>query len=266
MNRFIDHRAIAAFFSRELRAAMLNRFSYFFCGASLFAGLIPLVADPGSDITETATYTLLQASLYLVPLFSILMGVGSAQSEIEEQPVLMSQPVGRGARVVGKFVALWVIIGVAALLLVLPSLVSGSRCGSLLFIGLHTLEAGGVFAAMGLGIGFSTSDRVKAHMGGLCAWFIFLAGFDLLALAAAQTSLAQEMPQLWLALLMVNPLDALRVSVLLTLNRVPFDVATAPPLGRWWLGNLAVWFAILSAGWIALSLAWSRFRLERQEF
>ncbi len=266
MKNLIDVRALGAFFFRELHAALLNRFLYVFCGVSLIAGFVPVLVDPTNDITETAAYTLLQASLYLIPLFAMLTGVGAAQSDNEEQPFLMSQPVGRGARVLGQFAALWLISGVAVLLLVLPSAFYGARLGSLVFIWLHALGVGGVFSAIGLAIGFSTKDRLKAHMLGLCAWFMCLAGFDLFALSAAQTAFAQKLPQLWLAPLMANPLDALRISALLTLGRIPFDAASAPPLGRWWLNNLATWFVILCAAWIALSLAWSRVRLERAEY
>lgn len=266
MRKWIDTRSLGAFFFREMHAALLNRFLHFFCGLSLLAGLVPLVSDIGADITETTVYILLQICLYLVPLFATLIGVGSAQSEIEESPFLMSQPVGRGTRVVGKFAALWLILAMALLLLVLPAALAGSRPGALVFLWLHGIGIGGVFASIGLAIGFSTGDRVKANMIGLCSWFIFLAGFDLLALAGAQTALMRNLPQLWLALLMINPLDALRVSGLILLDQIPFDAASAPPLGRWWISNLAFWFGILSTAWILLSLAWARARLDRTEF
>ncbi len=259
-------RAVAAFLGRELHAAVLNRLILSFSAVASLAGLAPLFADVGGDPTTTAAYMLLQATLYLIPLVSLLIATGSAQSEAEEQPILMSQPVRRGSRVIGKFLALWLVIAIAALLLVAPAAFAGASLGALLFLWLHALGTGGTFAALGLAIGFSTADRVKAHMIALAAWLLFLAGGDLIALALAQTGAMQRLPDLWLALLMLNPLDALRIGGLLSLDRIPFDIATAPPLGQWWLGNLGLWFAMLSTGWIALSLAWSLFRLERQEF
>lgn len=256
-------RALAAFFLRELHAALLNRLIISFSAIALFAGLAPLFADVAGDSSATAAWFLLQASLYLIPLVSLLIGASSAQSEAEEQPFLLSQPVSRGSRVAGKFLALWLVIALSALLLVAPSAVAGAP--GLTFLWLHTLGIGGVFAALGLAVGFSTADRVKAHMIALAAWLLLLAGGDMLALALAQTGAMQRLPGLWLALLMFNPLDALRISGLLSLDRIPFDAAAASPLGRWWLTHLGQWFAMLSAAWIALALAWSRRQLERLE-
>lgn len=258
--------AVLAFLRRELHAALLNRVIVAFSVVALLAGLAPLFVEVTGDPSATAAYILLQASLYLIPLVSLIVATGSAQSEAEEQPFLMCQPVRRGSRVLGKFLALWLVIALAALLLFAPAALAGAVPGALLFLWLHALGAGGIFAALGLAVGFSTADRVKAHMIALAVWLVLLAGSDLLALALAQTETMQRLPDLWLALLMLNPLDALRIGSLLSLERIPFDAASAPALGQWWLGNLGLWFTLLSAGWIGLSLWWSRFRLERSEF
>jgi ABC-type transport system involved in multi-copper enzyme maturation permease subunit len=265
MSGSIDLRALGAFFFRELHAALLNRFIYFFCGICMLTGLVPLIAEPGEDITETATYTLLQASLYILPLFAMLTGVGAAQSDTEEQPFLMSQPIGRGVRVLGKFAALWLIIAVAVVSLVVPSALAGSDPRTSLRLWLDATASGGVFASLGLAIGFSTSDRVKAHMIGLCVWLLLLAGFDLLALAAAQLMVTQDLPQLWLALLMLNPLDSLRVGMLFSLERVPMDLLHVPALARWWIKNPMVSVVAVCVSWMALALFWCRRRLERME-
>lgn len=254
------------FFWRELHAAFLNRLILVFCGIALVAGLIPVLADPGRDLTETALYALLQAGLYLIPLFAILIGVGSAQSEQEEHPLLMSQPIERGARVWGKFSALWVLNGVAVSLLVLPAALAGCRLGALGYLWLHIVAVGGVFAALGLAVGFSSSDRVKSHMIGLSLWLFLLVGVNILSLLAAQTPFIQEWPQTWLVALMLNPLDALRIGTMFTLERIPFDLAAAPALARWWLGNLSLWFALLCVAWIVAALTWSRLRMERSDF
>ena len=263
MNRLIDIRALRSFLLRELHTALLNRFVYLFCGVLLLAGAAPLWADPLMAGTETVGYALLQSCIYLIPLFALLIGVGSAQSEADEQALLMSQPIGRGGRVIGKFAALWMILAVATVLLVLPAVFLGAPPAAMWFLWLNGVAIGGIFAALGLAVGFSIGDRMKSHMTGLCVWLALLVGLDLLALAFAKIGIAEQHPQLWLGLLMANPLDALRIGALFELGRIPFAVESAPPLGRWWLRNLGTWFAILSGAWIAFSLWWSRFRLER---
>src|SRR5690349_14654562 len=111
-----DFHALRAFFIRELRAALLNRFVHIFSAAALLAGFAPIFASAHAG--ETAPYFLIQVILYLFPLFALLIGVGSAQSDQEERAFLFTQPAGRGASVLGKFFALWLLIAFAALLLV----------------------------------------------------------------------------------------------------------------------------------------------------
>lgn len=258
-----DVHALRAFFLRELRVALLNRFVHVFSGAALLAGIAPLLADSGSTAGETAPYLLIQAILYLVPLFALLIGAGSAQSDQEERVFLFSQPAGRGASLLGKFLALWLLISLAAMLLALPSAIGESALASLGFLWLRAAGAGGVFLCLGLASGFSTNDRVKAHLAALCIWLVFLAGFDLAALAAVHFPAVQKMPSLWAALLMANPLDSLRIGALLSLDRVPFDASQAPALARWWLSHPGVCFTMVSAFWMTIGLWWSGFRLER---
>lgn len=260
-----DLRALRAFFLRELHAALLNRFVCVFSGAALLTGIAPLLADTGPTTGETAPLFLIQAILYLVPLFALLIGTGSAQSDQEERLFLFSQPAGRGAMVLGKFLALWLLISLAALLLVLPSAIGDSALAPLASLWFHTAGAGGVFLCLGLAAGFSTNDRVKAHLAALCIWLVFLAGFDLAALAAANVPSIQKVPSLWAALLIINPLDSLRIGTLLSVDGVPFDSSQAPGLARWWLDHLGFCFAIISVLWMTTGLLWSSFRLERAE-
>lgn len=257
--------SVTAFFARELRVAMLNRLILIFSFLALGAGLVSLFADVVGNSTETSGYLLLQASLYLIPLLSILIGTGSAQSETEEQPFLLSQPVPRASRVLGKFLALSCVVSIAALLLIAPAGLFGGRRETLTFLWLYSAGVGGVFVGLGLAVGFSTVDRVKAHMLALCVWLGFLAGGDLLALALAQTEVARLHPDAWLLLLILNPLDAFRISSLLTLDRIPFDPSSAPPLGQWWLQHLGLWFTILCFIWIGFALLWSVRKQVRSE-
>lgn len=257
--------ACLAFTFRELQAALLNRTITVWAVVSLIAGIIAIYADVVSDSTSTSGYLLLQVALYLIPLISILIGTGAAQSESEEHAFLMSQPDGRSARILGKFTALTLVGSIAALLLVAPAACFGAKSKVLLFLWTWSSGLVAVFAGLGLAVGFSTFDRVKAHMIALSIWFLLLAGGDLAALAAAQTGLAESLPNIWVLLIMLNPLDAFRISTLISLDRVPFDVSAAPQLGQWWLTHLSIWFGVICAAWIVLALLWSRRRLDLLE-
>lgn len=256
-------KASLAFFLRELHTAILSRTIHLFAVLAVLVGLGPLLDEGGLGSSETIAWVVFQSTLYLVPLAALLIGVGSSQGEWEEWPLLMSQPVRKGARLAGKFFALWFVVGAAALLFVAPAILMRSGGEKLLFLWLHAAGAGGVFMAMGLAVGFSAADRVKAHMIALGVWLLFLAGGDLIALALARSGWAEESPRAWLALLMLNPLDALRISGLISLQKIPFDLASDLSFGRWWLAHPGRWFAMLSAGWIALGLAWSWWQMGR---
>lgn len=260
MSVFTRAPGLGAFFRRELQAASVGRFIHVFWGLALLGGLLPVIFE----IHGGESYLLLQWCLYILPLFSLLAGIGSAQNEAEEEAFLLSQPIGSFRRVSEKFVALWLIIVFAVVPLMLPSLVQGERLGSLLFLTIDAIAVGGIFSALGLAVGFSTSDRLQGYLSGLCIWLFLLVGFGLIALAAAHGGFAESTPQGWTLLLMLNPLDAMRVGALLNLGEIPFDLSQAPPLGRWWLENPQRWYTLLAAVWIALSLLWAAWRIERR--
>ncbi len=254
----------SAFFSREIRTALLNRFVHVFAALCLTVGLVPVVMSSG--IEKTAGYTLLQACLWMVPLFSLLTGVGSAQGEEEERDFLASLPIGGSGRILGKFTALGTMFAVATLLLVLPAAIAGAPFHEMTLLWLHALGACIMFAALGMAVGFTVRDRVKAHMLGLCLWLALLVGPDLLALGAARSGLAEKHPDLWLGFLMSSPLDALRISAILQLDRIPFEAGSASDLGRWYLNHLGTWFALLCSGWAALFLAWGGLAVTKRDF
>lgn len=260
MSRFCSKSILGAFFQRELRAASVGRFIHVFWGIALLGGLVPVIFETQGG----ESYLLLQWCLYIMPLFALLAGIGSAQNEAEEEIFLLSQPVSSIRRVAEKFLALWLIVAVAVVPLVLPSLLQGGQRDSLAFLTTHAIAVGGIFSALGLAIGFSTQDRLKAYLAGLCMWLFLLVGFSLIAIAAAHAGFAESSPQLWTLLLMINPLEAMRVGALLNLGKIPFDLSLAPPLGRWWLENPQRWLIMLSAVWITLSLVWAAWRIEKR--
>lgn len=245
---------------REVQAALLNRFVPIFSLAAFAVGLAPLLGDHPGD---SAPYFLVQAILYLIPLFALLIGVGSAQADLEERPFLFSQPVARLTIILGKWVALLGIILLAASLLTLPSVLGAGSPVGLLWV--NTVTTGGTFLALGMAVGTSTDDRVKAHLNILCLWLVLLAGFDLLALLAVQAGLFHQSPTVWLFFLMLNPLAAFRIGALFSLGQVPLDLTQIPSLGQWWLTHPNLWLVLLSIGWTIAALAWCRFRLHRME-
>ena len=251
-----------ALLAREFRAALINRYFQVFCGLALIGGATAVVF---SEDPNAVGFFLLQIALYFVSLFALLTGVSSAQGEREEWPLLFAQPVGRGAFVIGKFFALFAIFGGVLLLLFLPALFTGSAAAMLLRLYFQTLLLAAAFVACGLAAGFLAHDRAQALIIGVSAWLFFLFGVDLIALFAARWPILQSVPDLWVAALMLNPLDAFRIEALFALQQIPAEAANKTALASWWIENAALWFSIISASWTLALIAFSAFRLERWE-
>jgi hypothetical protein len=62
-------------------------------------------------------------------------------------------------------------------------------------------------------------------------------------------------PDLWVAVLMLNPLDALRVTVLFGIEQSAPAGLDAGGLAGWWIPNGGRWLILLLAGWTLAGLA-----------
>src|SRR6266540_282944 len=254
--------AIRALFAREFRAALINRYLQVFCALGLIGGIAATIFT--EDANATAFFHL-QLALYFVSLFALLAGVGSAQAEREEWQLLFTQPLPRPAYVVGKFCALLSIFAGVLVLMFVPGLLAGSAVRTLTGLCFETLLLAGAFLACGLAAGYFAHDRAQALIVGVSAWLLLLLGLDLVALFAARWSAIQNLPDLWVALLMLNPLDSFRVNALFALQQIPAEAANKTPLASWWIAHAAVWFATIAAAWSATLIALAGLRLNHWE-
>ncbi|MEO8351046.1 MAG: hypothetical protein ABI680_04905 [Chthoniobacteraceae bacterium] len=247
---------------RELRSALVNRYFQAFSLLALGGGIASVAL---SEVPNAAAFFILQIALYFVSLFALLAGVSSARAENEEWPILFAQPVPRTACVLGKFAALWAILGSVLMLLFIPALFSEGSLAALVHLYFNTLGLAAIFGSLGLCAGIIGHDRVQALVLGVSAWLFLLFGVDLFALLAAQWAALQRLPDFWVALLMVNPLDAFRIQALFAMEQIPAEAANKTPLAGWWLTHASLWFAIVSAAWTMTLLFLTSRHLERAE-
>jgi hypothetical protein len=257
--RFLSVAAACA--EREGRTLLRNRFLHVFAVLALAAGFVTTGLTPS---VQAVPFILLQTTLYLVPLFGILVGLGSAHGELEEQPFLRSQPVSGTARLTGKAGALGVGFGVALMLAFLPALVTSARPGTLVLFWAMSVLLAGVFLLLGLAVGVSTHERTRGIFYALLIWLVLLVGFDLAAYAGAMLPAVQRQPLAWLGALLLNPVDAVRIAMLFHLEEVPFSVPSDLRLVGFWLDHILAWVLLLCAAWITGLLAWSRRQIERR--
>ena len=242
---------LRAVISREVRGSISSRYFQVFCVIALAGGVAAIAF---AEEATSASLFLLQLSLYCVSLFALLLGVNSARAESREWPLLFSQPIPRGAFLFGKFLALLAIFASAVMLLFLPALFTPARSLQLIRLYAFTLELTAIFIALGLASGFLARERVQGLIIAVVTWLLFLVGFDLVALFAARWPLLQKVPDVWVGLLMLNPLDAFRIQALFAMEQIPAEAANKTPLAAWWLAHPGLWFSILCPVWIAALL------------
>src|SRR6516225_4760452 len=196
---------------REFRAALINRYFQIFAGLALLGGF---TAAFFSEDPNAVAFLIVQMALYLVSLFALLAGVSSAQGERSEWQLMFGQPVPRATYAFAKFIAYVSIFAVVLLLLFVPCSIVSAHAQTIAVLYLQTLLLAAVFLALGLATGFLAHDRAHALIMGVSAWLFLLVGVDLIGLVAARVEVVQKVPDLWVSLLMLNPLDAFRVNAL----------------------------------------------------
>ncbi|HLW36113.1 MAG TPA: ABC transporter permease subunit [Chthoniobacterales bacterium] len=247
-----EFNAVCAVLARELRAALINRYFQIFAALSLCGGLATAIF---SEDAKAVAFFVVQMALYLVSLFALLAGVSSAQGERSEWQLMFAQPVPRATYVFSKFIGYFLIIVAVLLLLFLPAAFVGSRVSTIAVLYFETLLLAAVFLSLGLLAGFLARDRAQALIIAVTAWLLMLVGFDLFGLLAARLEIVQRVPDLWLSVLMLNPLDAFRIDALFSLEQIPAEAASKTPLAEWWIAHTGLWFILIAALWSAACLA-----------
>lgn len=260
--RLVDGEAVKALVAREFRLALLNRYLHVFFGLALLGGVAAAVFSEDANATG---FFHLQIGLYFVSLFALLAGIGSAQAEREEWQLLFTQPLPRSAFVLGKYLALLCLFAAVLILLFGPSFFSGTEFRIVGVLYLETILLAGTFLACGLAAGYLAHDRAQGLILGVSGWLVLLFGIDLLALFAARWSGIQSFPDLWVALLMLNPLDSFRIDALFSLEQIPAEAASKTPLANWWTGHAGAWFAGIAVIWATLMTTVAGWRMSNWE-
>lgn len=245
--------AVAAAWRRELASHQVNRFLQAHLTLAVAAGLLPLMTM-GNELTA-APWWLLQAVLYGLSLSALLLGLSSAHGESDELALIFAQPISRGAWLAGKALGLAAVLIPAAVLLALPVALRNGVSAPLLSVAAAAAGVTLVMALVGLALGCWVRDGVRGLIAGLAVWLVLLAGIDLIAIALAATPIGPHAPDVIVALMMVNPLDALRVGYLFALEQAAPSGLDSGGLSAWWVANSALWLSVVLAVWCAGAFA-----------
>jgi Cu-processing system permease protein len=255
---------LRATFTRAIAEHRLNRFLHVHLALCAVVSLLPLFTP--DEATRSAPLWILQAVLYCLSLSSLLLGLSAAQGDAEEFSLIFTQPISRRGWLAGKTAALVALLGPASVLLVVPTALNAGLTTALVTV---TAAAAGVclaLALLGMTIGFWVRDPVRGLLAALGLWFLLLFGIDLALLAVSGAPWAQARQDLWVLPIMLNPLSALRVTVLFGLEHTAPASIGATRLIAWWLEHGGLWLALLLTGWIAatfgLAVAGAQRRLD----
>jgi ABC-2 type transport system permease protein/Cu-processing system permease protein len=244
-------RTITATLAREFLSYRINRFLYLHLSLLLAIGALALIAPPEAA-SPGAAWWVLNGVIYVVSLSSLLLGLSSAQAEAEEFPLLFTQPLRVSGWVAGKCTGLLCVVMPAAALLVLPTLIAAG--GSRLLFGAAVAAAGVsvLWAWIGLALGLWIQDPVRGLIAALAAWCVLLFGVDLTLILIGGSDWIHDHSAIWVAALMMSPLDAYRVTLLFVVERAAFSGAELHPLTRWWLDHPVAWLTICLVAWCAV--------------
>ena len=242
---------LRAAFGREIAEQRLNRFLHVHLALCALVGSLPLFTPDALE--RSAPAWILQAVLYCLSLSSLLLGLSAAQGDTDEFPLLFTQPVSRGVWLAGKAAALIAILVPASMLLILPTVFLSGVTALLGLVAVATAGVCVVLALLGLAVGFWVRDHVRGLLLALAIWFGLLFGMDLVLLALSGAPWMQEHAAAWVLPLMLNPLSALRVTMLFSLEQTaPASIGSGVLVG-WWLRHGGLWLGLMLSAWAAMT-------------
>lgn len=266
---------------RELTEVIRSRW-VILCGALFgvlalalaFFGMRSVGATGFAGFSRTAI-GLLNLVLYLVPLLALLLGINSMAAEREEGSleILLAQPLTRSSVVLGKFWGLAAALtaallgGFGAAGVVIGIAGADAHAGGYAALLLRSVALGLVFLSLGLWIASATATRLRALTWGLLVWFVTVLLYDLLVVGAIALFGGGMLRVALGVLLVINPVDLVRVSTLIHLGGIDsFGLTAQALIGflRGPYGMLLLTAALL--GWIGLPLLGAVRSFARRDF
>lgn len=261
---------------KEVRDAVRSRWLVAFAGAFTLVALAfsSLGATGGDGIAsqgfDRTTAGLINLSLLLVPMLSLMLGAGSIAGERERGTLasVLAQPVSPRELLIGKYlgltVAIWMAIafGFGATGLVLALIAPMSDIGHYALFVLLSAALASATLSLGMLISVLSDSRVKALGIAVLLWFVMVLAYDLgaigIALAIAPSGRMLVLPVL------ANPVETTRILAVLSIEP---DLQILGPLGAYLsnqLGAVAaavlLWSALVAWCLLPLALAVRIFR------
>lgn len=244
-------RGVSALALREIASLGASRVVWIFALACLAVGLAVALGGAGG---RSALWLVLPLLLYVVPLLGLLVGVAAARGDIEEEGFLQTRAPTAMPRLAVKWLLWTALIVLVTFAWILPAVLRVGEASVLPSLILYATAESSIFVALGLAFGRWVRDSVASYIGALLLGCLFLVGAGFLSWLAAQANYFQERPALWTLGLMLHPVEAVRVSLMFSLENLPVSPERLPALAAWWLTHSDIWYCMLAAVWTGLAL------------
>jgi Cu-processing system permease protein len=272
-------RATLTVAAAEYRAALASRLVQGLGAVFALMALAIALAGLGASgelivqgFTRTAV-SLLSLALYLLPLVGLVLGAHAFGIEDGGTELLLAQPVGRDAVLLGRAAGLAAAVvlvaasgfGLAGLVVLGMAGTEGLAGYALTALGSTVVGLAGL--ALGILLGVRSRRRLGAIAKALVAWVILAVLFDFAAIALLQFVGDGEPGPLLLALLAANPLDGMRALGLVGLGADVLLGPTGAALSRLLSpsgGGVLVAASLLA--WCTVPLALAAHAFRRKDF
>jgi Cu-processing system permease protein len=206
-------------YRRTIESRWLFLFSILFALVVLALSFFGLAQsqEVGFQGFARVTLSLLNLSLFLVPLAALLLGVTSLSGGAESLSLLLAQPVARGEVLAGKFLGLGTALTVAQAVgfggggLVVAWNAGAAQAPAFLVLTLLSIALGWLSVSAALLIAAIWPDRLKAMSAALTLWLLMVVAYDLVILGATALLHGAPLQAVLLPALLINPVDLVRV-------------------------------------------------------
>jgi Cu-processing system permease protein len=206
-------------YRRTIESRWLFLFSILFALVVLALSFFGLAQsqEVGFQGFARVTLSLLNLSLFLVPLAALLLGVTSLSGDAESLSLLLAQPVARGEVLAGKFLGLGAALTVAQAVgfggggLVVAWNAGAAQAPAFLVLTFLSIALGWLSVSAALLLAAIWPDRLKAMSAALTLWLLMVVAYDLVILGATALLHGAPLQAVLLPVLLVNPVDLVRV-------------------------------------------------------
>ena len=241
-------------------------------GYALFFGALTYGLLRFSDSGAKAALSLVNVVLFVVPLVCIVFGTMYVYNAREFVELLLAQPVGRSQTFGGLYLGMALpLSGAFVTGLAVPFAAWGIddtlSVGTVVSLGAIGVALTCIFLALALLIAVRTEDRVRGLGLAITFWLLTAVVYDGLVMLVATAFADYPLEQPLLGMMLANPVDLARVSLLLRFDAGAMMGYTGAVFERFFGSGAGTALSVgAMLAWLAAPLALGMRRFARKDF